>query len=76
MKGHGPGQAILVTGKKAVGIEAVDAVGHYAVRIRFSDGHDTGLYSWALLHRLAQEQPDRWRDYLEALAKRGLRRDA
>ena len=76
VKGHGPGQATLVTGKRAVGIEAVDAIGHYAVRIRFTDGHDTGLYSWALLHQLAQEQPDRWRDYLEALAKRGLRRDA
>lgn len=75
VQGHGPNERKLVPGKRAVGIAAVDPVGRYAVRIRFTDGHDTGIYSWALLRQLGQEQPERWRAYLDALARAGRTRD-
>ncbi len=55
-------------------IEAVEPIGNYAVRIRFTDGHDTGIFSWALLRQLADEHDERWDAYLQALAARGLRR--
>jgi DUF971 family protein len=74
VRGHGPGQETLVTGKEAVGIEAVEPVGNYAVRIRFDDGHDTGLYSLDYLEELAIHLPQRWADYLAALAARGIAR--
>lgn len=76
VQGHGPGQRTIVPGKKDVNIALVEPIGNYAVRIRFTDGHDTGIYSWALLHQLTHEREARWRDYLEALAVRGLRREA
>jgi DUF971 family protein len=75
VQGHGPGQKQLVAGCAAVGIAAVEPVGNYAVRLRFDDGHDTGIYSWRYLHQLGEEQESRWRDYLAGLAKAGLSRD-
>ena len=58
VQGHGPGQEILQTGKRDVVIESIEPVGHYAVQPRFSDGHDTGIYTWELLLSLEQEHPD------------------
>ena len=75
VQGHGPGQRKWVAGKLGINLEAVEPIGHYAVRIRFTDGHDSGIYTWALLHDLAREQAQRWQAYLEALAIQGLSRD-
>ena len=74
VRGHGPGQRKLVAGKRGVNIEAVEPVGNYAIRIRFTDRHDTGIYSWAYLHQLAAEQDERWETYLGLLAAQGLSR--
>ncbi len=74
VQGHGPGQRTLVGGCAEVGIVAVEPVGNYAVRIRFDDGHDTGIFSWRYLYELGDEQPQRWAAYLKALADRGLSR--
>jgi DUF971 family protein len=74
VKGHGPGQGQLVSGRAGVGIAALEPVGNYAIRIRFDDGHDTGIYSWSYLDELGREQDQRWRAYLQALAKAGLSR--
>lgn len=63
VQGHGSGQKKLVTGKRQVSITAIEPVGQYAVRLVFDDGHDTGLYSWAYLHQLGEEQPTRWAEY-------------
>jgi DUF971 family protein len=76
VQGHGPGQETLQTGKRNVLIMDVEAVGHYAVRPTFSDGHDTGLYTWDYLYRLGAEQDELYRQYLERLAAAGLERDA
>jgi DUF971 family protein len=75
VQGHGPGQKQLVHGRARVGILAVEPVGNYAIRIRFDDLHDTGIYSWTYLYRLGQEQDERWRDYLAELAAKGLSRE-
>jgi DUF971 family protein len=75
VQGHGPHQKTIVTGCRYVGIQAVEPVGHYAIRIRFDDGHDSGLYSWQYLYELGQKQDELWRDYLAEIAKRGLSRD-
>ncbi len=56
VKGHGPGQEVLVTGKESVGIRGIDPVGQYAVRLVFDDGHDTGLYTWKYLYELGRDQ--------------------
>ena len=69
VKGHGPGQEVLVLGKEHVGIKAIEPVGQYAVRLVFDDGHDTGLYTWKYLHELGREQPSRWARYLERRAR-------
>jgi len=66
VQGHGPGQKQIVTGKEGVKIEALEPVGNYAVRIRFDDAHDTGLYSWDYLHELGREQRAKWAAYLKA----------
>ena len=66
---------ITVAGKRTVKIAALEPVGNYAVRILFDDGHDTGLYSWALLRELGREHDERWSAYLEELAAQGLSRD-
>jgi len=63
VKGHGPGQGVLVTGKAQVGVRAVEPVGQYAVKLVFDDGHDTGLYSWKYLHELGRERDRRWAEY-------------
>jgi DUF971 family protein len=68
VKGHGPGQEVLVLGKQDVGISAVDPVGQYAVKLVFDDGHDTGLYTWKYLHELGSEQVPKWARYLERCA--------
>ena len=75
VQGHGPGQRVLVAGKRAVGIAAVEPIGHYAVLLRFDDGHDTGIFSWDTLYRLGREQGERWDAYLAALAGAGASRD-
>src|ERR1700689_1325133 len=74
VQGHGPGQKPILGGKQNVGIGAVEPVGHYAVRLVFDDGHDTGIYSWDYLHELGVERERRWSAYLDALAARGLSR--
>lgn len=75
VQGHGPNERRTVPGKRHVGIRGLEPVGHYAVRILFDDGHDTGIFSWDYLHRLGHEQAGRWQDYLAALERQGLRRD-
>lgn len=75
VQGHGPGQAVTVPGKREVGIEALEVVGNYALRIIFDDGHDTGIYSWAYFQELGAEHDARWRGYLAALKREGLSRD-
>ncbi len=69
VKGHGPGQEVLVLGKENVGIAAVDPVGQYAVKLVFDDGHDTGLFTWKYLHELGREQPAKWAQYLARKAQ-------
>jgi DUF971 family protein len=76
VQGHGPGQEVLQTGKREVGIVEIDAVGHYGVQPRFSDGHDTGIFSWDYLYFLGQGQAELWRKYEERLAVAGVERDA
>ena len=75
VRGHGPGQETLQVGKKDVTITEVEPVGHYAIRPKFSDGHDTGIYSWDYLQDLGQNQDAMWRRYLERLAEAGASRD-
>jgi DUF971 family protein len=65
VKGHGPGQEVLVLGKEQVGIKSVEPIGHYAVRLVFDDGHDTGLYTWTYLYELGHEQTAKWAHYQE-----------
>ena len=74
VQGHAPGQRKVVPGKRHVAITAVEPVGRYAVRLVFDDGHDTGLYSWDVLHALGREQQARWQAYLDALDSKGLNR--
>ncbi len=76
VQGHGSGSKLLVSGKRAVSITAMEPVGQYAVRIIFDDGHDTGLFSWRYLHQLGNEQNMRWNDYENRLQSAGLGRDA
>jgi DUF971 family protein len=76
VRGHGPGQEVLQTGKREVAITAIEPVGNYAVRLVFSDGHDTGLYSWDYLYSLGSNQQSLWETYLSRLAKAGASRDA
>ena len=75
VRGHGPGQETLQTGKRDVTITQVEPVGHYALRPAFSDGHDTGIYSWDYLYDLGERQDELWRRYLERLAAAGASRD-
>ncbi len=74
VQGHGPGQKTILGGKQHVGIGAVEPVGHYAVRLVFDDGHDTGIFSWDYLRELGEEQDQRWPAYLAAISARGLNR--
>lgn len=75
VQGHGPSQRTTVPGRRQVGIMAIEPVGHYAVRLLFDDLHDTGIFSWDYLHQIGLEQDSRWRNYLAALAEKGLSRD-
>ena len=74
VRGHGPGQEITVPGKRYVTILGLEPVGHYAVRIKFSDGHSTGLYTWAFLRELGRDREARWQAYLDKLAAQKLSR--
>ena len=74
-RGHGPGQETLQTGKRNVDIERIEPVGTYAVRLVFSDGHDSGLYSWDLLYNLGKHHDELWQDYLSQIEALGLSRD-
>jgi len=73
--GHGPGQEVLQTGKRLVGIEELLPVGTYAVQIRFSDGHDTGIFSWDYLKELGVNQDENWARYLNRIEAAGASRD-
>jgi DUF971 family protein len=75
VRGHGPGQGTLQVGKRDVTIVSIDPVGHYAVRLAFSDGHDTGIYSWELLHEYGVHQDEMWARYLRELDEAGASRD-
>jgi len=73
--GHGPGQEVLQTGKKAVTIVKIEPVGNYAIQLHFSDGHNTGLYSWDLLRRYGLNQDEMWQRYLQRLQEAGASRE-
>ena len=75
VQGHGGGPKEIVAGRRGVTIARIEPVGRYAVRLRFDDGHDTGLYSWPWLHRVGRDRDRLWQAYLDALAERGLSRD-
>ena len=75
VRGHGPGQEVLQTGKRDVLITNLEAVGHYAVRPEFSDGHASGLFAWDYLYKLGSQQDELWRDYEARLAAAGKGRD-
>ena len=76
VQGHGPGQEVLQTGKRDVALAGLEPVGNYAVQPTFSDGHDTGLYSWEYLYFLGSEQAKLWADYEARLKAAGVDRDA
>ncbi len=75
VRGHGPGQETLQTGKRNVEIQALDAVGNYAVKPTFSDGHDSGIYSWDTLYELGRHYDEYWKNYLARLEAAGASRD-
>jgi len=75
VRGHGPGQETLQAGKRDVTIKEVEPVGHYAIRPMFSDGHDSGIYSWEYLYEIGEEQDALWQRYLDRLAAAGASRD-
>lgn len=75
VKGHGPGQETLQIGKEHVAITAVEPVGHYAVRLVFDDGHDSGLFTWDYLYELGNNMTANWRSYLDRLAAAGYARE-
>lgn len=74
VKGHGGGEGILQTHKESIVITGVEPVGNYALRLVFDDGHNTGLYSWHLLHELGRDRAANWARYLERCAAAGIRR--
>jgi DUF971 family protein len=76
VRGHGQGQEVLQLGKREVGISALEPVGNYAVQPTFTDGHDTGLYSWDYLHKLGSQQQVLWQDYLARLHAAGFDGDS
>jgi DUF971 family protein len=75
VRGHGPGQEVLQTGKKEVDITRAEPVGSYAVQLCFSDGHETGIYSWDLLYQFGEQQEPMWRHYLERIEQAGASRE-
>lgn len=74
VRGHGPGQEVLQTGKENVRITRIEPIGHYAIRIVFDDGHGSGLYTWRYLYELGAEQDRRWQAYLDRLSEAGYAR--
>ncbi len=76
VRGHSPEQAVLQLGKEQVNIKDIEAVGNYAVKLVFDDGHDTGLYTWDYLYELGSRHTEYWRRYLAALAAAGVERAA
>ncbi len=76
VQGHGKGQEVLQTGKREVGVVALEPVGNYAVQPTFSDGHSSGIFSWDYLYFLGSKQADLWAEYLERLRAAGVERDA
>jgi len=75
VQGHSPSQKQIVAGRRHVGIMAIEPVGNYAVRIKFDDLHDTGIFSWTYLYTLGRDREEIWQAYLDALAAKGLSRD-
>ena len=75
VRGHGPGQEVLQVGKRAVEIRALEPVGSYAVQPQFSDGHNTGIYSWEYLYELGENQEKYWKQYLDKLAAANASRE-
>ena len=75
VQGHGPGQEVLQTGKRGVELTSLEPVGNYAVQPSFSDGHDTGIFSWDYLYVLGSQQAELWQKYEERLAQAGANRD-
>ena len=75
VRGHGPGQEVLQSGKKNVSIREIKPVGNYALQLCFDDGHDTGIYSWDYLQELCEHQDTYWEDYLRGLHEAGASRD-
>ncbi|MBI5450267.1 MAG: DUF971 domain-containing protein [Gammaproteobacteria bacterium] len=71
VRGHGVGQEVLQLGKEQVNIDAIEPVGHYAVKLCFDDGHDTGLYTWEVLHYLGSHHEQLWQEYLQRLQQAG-----
>ena len=74
-RGHGPGQETLQVGKRDISIERIEPVGNYAIRPVFSDGHDSGLYSWDMLYNLGKHHDELWQTYLDRLEAEGKSRD-
>jgi DUF971 family protein len=75
VRGHGPGQEVLQVGKKDIEITRVEPVGSYAIQLTFSDGHDTGIYSWDLLYDYGRRQKEMWDHYLRRMAEVGASRE-
>ncbi len=76
VQGHGPGQEVLQTGKREVGIVELEPVGHYALQPQFSDGHQSGIFTWDYLYHLGANADELWRKYFERLKAAGVERDA
>lgn len=76
VSGHGAGQEILQTGKKNVNIRKIEPVGHYAIQLHFSDGHNTGIFSWDLLYKYGLNQDKMWQNYLQQLEHAGASRES
>ncbi len=74
VQGHSPAEKVTVAGKQEVGLSGAEPIGHYAIRLLFDDGHDTGIYTWPYLYTLGRDHAARWEAYLQALAVRGLSR--
>lgn len=75
VSGHGPGQEVLQTGKKMIGIVKIEPVGNYAIQLNFTDGHNTGLYSWDLLYNFGLNQDKMWQRYLQHMDEAGASRE-
>lgn len=75
VRGHGPGQEVLQVGKKNIEINKIEPVGSYAIQLTFSDGHDTGIYSWDLLYDYGLRQEEMWQHYLKRMAEAGASRE-